>query len=144
SQTFRFDVKDGKSSALPQIDPACSNWSLSPDGSQRAIAPCAPGEAIILRSTLTNETSKLVAKGWADLSGSSIVWSADGKALLLSKTTVKGDSVLLNVKLDGSVSVLLRTSNLEILGAIPSPDGRALAIAGATTTRNVWQIDNLR
>src|SRR5262249_39997157 len=131
SETFRFDVKDGKSSAPPQIDPACSNWSLSADGSQRAIAPCAPGDVIILRSTLTNERRKLAAKGWTDLSGCSIVWSADGKALFLSKTTVKGDRVLLNVKLDGRVSVLLRTSDLEILGAIPSPDGRAIAIAGA-------------
>jgi len=30
------------------------------------------------------------------------------------------------------------------LGAIPSPDGRSLAIAGTSTTRNVWQIENFR
>jgi hypothetical protein len=33
-ETFRFDVKNGKSSDPSQVDPLC-NWSLSPDGSQQ-------------------------------------------------------------------------------------------------------------
>jgi serine/threonine protein kinase len=36
SETFRFDVKSGKMAAPPQIESAF-NWSLSPDGSERAI-----------------------------------------------------------------------------------------------------------
>jgi hypothetical protein len=28
------------------------------------------------------------------------------------------------------------------MGAIPSPDGRSLIIAEASTTRNVWQIED--
>jgi len=139
SETFRFGVRSGKSADPPQIDPSC-NWSLSPDGSQRAIVPENPKNGKIrLRSTLTGETRELAVKGWNELD--SIVWSADGKSLLVSWHH-ESDSALLNVALDGTVSVLLHSSNPEVLGAVPSPDGRSLAIAGFSTTRNVWQIEN--
>jgi hypothetical protein len=65
----------------------------------------------------------------------------DGRALLATWHH-ESDSALLNVTLDGRVSVLLRSSNPEILGAIQSPDGRSLAIAEISTSRNVWQIEN--
>jgi Tol biopolymer transport system component len=139
SETFRFDVRSGKSKDPPQIDCNC-NWSLSGDGSQRAIVPDSPKNGtILLRSTLTGETRELAVKGWNELD--SIVWSVDGKSLLVSWHH-ESDTALLNVALDGKVSVLLHSSNPEILGAIPSPDGRSLAIAGFSTTRNVWQIEN--
>ncbi len=141
SETFRFDVRSGKSADPPQIDPSC-NWSLSPDGSQRAIVPDSPKNGtILLRSTLTGEARELAVKGWNELD--SIVWSVDGKSLLVSWHH-ESDSALLNVTLDGRVSVLLHSSNPKTLGAIPSPDGRSLAIAGTSTARNVWQIENFR
>jgi DNA-binding winged helix-turn-helix (wHTH) protein/Tol biopolymer transport system component len=141
SETFRFDVRSGKSAGPPQIDPSC-NWSLSPDGLRRAIVRSdSPKGTIRLRSTLTGETRELVVKGWNELD--SLVWSADGKSLLVTWHH-ESDSALLKVAPDGAVSVLLHSSNPEILGAIPSPDGRSLAIAGTSTTRNVWQIENFR
>jgi DNA-binding winged helix-turn-helix (wHTH) protein/Tol biopolymer transport system component len=141
SETFRFDVRSGKSSAPPQVDPT-GNWSLSPDGSQRAIIPDNPKNGRIrLRSTLTGETRELAVKGWNELG--SITWSVDGKSLLATWHH-ESDSALLNVTLDGKVSVLLRSSSPEILGAIQSPDGRSLVIAETSTTRNVWQIENFR
>jgi DNA-binding winged helix-turn-helix (wHTH) protein/Tol biopolymer transport system component len=138
TETFRFDVRTGKRSDPPQSDPWC-NWSLSPDGSQRAIVCGSRKGTIQLRSALTGETRDLTVKGWDELG--SIVWSVDGRSLL-TISHHESDTVLLNIALDGRVSVLLRSSNPEILGAIPSPDGRSLAIAGANTTRNVWQIEN--
>ena len=138
TETFRFDVRTGKRSDPPQSDPWC-NWSLSPDGSQRAIACGSRQGTIQLRSALTGETRDLTVKGWDELG--SIVWSVDGRSLL-TISHHESDTVLLNVALDGRVSVLLRSSKPEILGAIPSPDGRSLAIAGTNTTRNVWQIEN--
>jgi eukaryotic-like serine/threonine-protein kinase len=138
TETFRFDVRTGKRSEPPQSDPWC-NWSLSPDGSQRAIACGSRKGTIQLRSALTGETRDLTVKGWDELG--SIVWSVDGRSLL-TISHHESDTVLLNVALDGRVSVLLRSSNPEILGAIPSPDGRSLAIAGANTIRNVWQIEH--
>jgi Tol biopolymer transport system component len=117
-KTFQFDVRSGKSTDPPQIDPPC-NWSLSPDGSQRAIVAYNNRGTIQLRSTLTGETRELVVKGWDELKN--VDWSADGKSLLVSWVNHDLESALLKVALDGRASVLLRPRNG--LWAIPSPDG---------------------
>ena len=139
TKTFRFDVRQGKSIEPPQIDPDC-NWSLSPDGSERAIVVLSPHQGKIqLRSTTTGKTRDLIVKGWNGLVG--VDWSADGRSLLVSWHN-HGDSALLKVTLEGKASVLLRSSNPTIWHAIPSPDGRLLAIAEVGGTKNVWQIEN--
>jgi DNA-binding winged helix-turn-helix (wHTH) protein/Tol biopolymer transport system component len=140
SQTFRFDVQTGKHSGPPQIDPSC-NWSLSPDGLKRALVCDGEKGTIRLRSTLTGETRKLTIKGWDELG--SVVWSADGR-LLFAVWQHESDTALLRITLNGKISPLLRSMDPQILAAIPSPDGRSLAIAGASTTRNVWQIEDFR
>ena len=141
SETFRFDVRSGKTTLPPQTDPEC-NWSLSPDGSQRAIVALAPNQGTIrLRSTSTGKTRDLVVKGWNGLKA--IDWSADGTSLLVSWGNRERDSALLSVTLEGKASVLLHSSN-NIEFAIPSPDGRSLAINEASGTRNVWAIENFR
>jgi hypothetical protein len=53
----------------------------------------------------------------------------------------EGDSTLLNITLDGRVSVLLHSRN-EVYSAIPSLDGRSLAITEDIGAKNVWQIEN--
>jgi len=139
-ETYRFDVKSGKSTGPAQIDPPC-NWSLSPDGSQRAVIPVGVNEGTIqFRSTSSDKTHDLVVKGWSGLS--SVDWSVDGKSLLLAWHN-RRESALLKVALDGKVSVLLRSSNF-IAFAIPSPDGRLLAISEVSVAKNAWQIENFR
>jgi len=140
SETFRFDVKTGKMALAPQIESAF-NWSLSPDGSERAIILYGPDQdKIQFRSTSTGQTRDLVVKGWSGLTG--INWSSDGKRLLVSQHNFQRDSALLSVTPDGRVSVLLKSSNPEIWHAVPSPDGQMLAIAEAGGPKNVWQIEN--
>jgi Tol biopolymer transport system component len=138
-ETFRFDVRSGKSSIPPQVDPLC-NWSLSPDGSQRAIVCPSPKGTIRFRSTLTGKTRDVRVTGQNELD--SIEWTADGRSLLVAGRTPDGESALLKVTLDGRASVLLRSSNSKILGAIPSPDGRSLAIVESSAYNNVWQVEN--
>jgi Tol biopolymer transport system component/DNA-binding winged helix-turn-helix (wHTH) protein len=139
SETFRFDLKTGRSSDPPQVDPE-GNWSLSPDGLQRAIVAYSSSQGTIqLRSTSTGKTRDLVVKGWNGLISAD--WSADGRSLVASWHNHELESALLNVALDGTASVLLHSSN-EIWGTTPSPDGRFLAIAEANGTKNVWQIEN--
>jgi Tol biopolymer transport system component/DNA-binding winged helix-turn-helix (wHTH) protein len=140
-ETFRFDVRSGKSTAPPQIDPPC-NWSLSPDGSQRAIIPLVKNEGTIqFRSTSSDKTRDLVVKGWNGLKN--IDWSADGKSLLVGWHNAKKETALLKVTPDGKVSVLLR-SNYYVGYAISSPDGRLLATSEDSPTKNVWEIKNFR
>lgn len=135
-RTFSFDLKNGKLGP-PQDDASC-NWSLSPDGSLRAIV-CGRDGVIRLRPTTVGEAHDIHVKGWNELD--SIAWSVDGRSVFVTWHQ-KSDSALLNVSLSGTASVLLRSSNANILGAIPAPDGRSLALARSSTIRNVWQIDN--
>jgi len=142
TETFRFDVRSGTRTGPPEIDAPDCNWSLSPDGSQRAIIVfSSKQEKVQLRPTSTGETRDLVVKGWNGLRH--IDWSADGKSLLVGWHNYEWDSALLKVTLDGRAYVLLHTRGPEVY-AIPSPDGRLLAIAEATATNNVWQIENFR
>ena len=138
-ETYRFDVKSGKSTDPPQIDPPF-NWSLAPDGSQLAVIVLrANQETIQLRSTSTGKTRDLVVKGWSGLIGGD--WSADGRSLLVvCRHNYGSESTLLKVALDGNVSVLMSSSNPRF--AIPSPDGRFLAISEEVGTTNVWLVEN--
>jgi hypothetical protein len=139
SETLRFDLKNGKSADPPQIDPDC-NWSLSPDGTQRAIVAYGSNQGTIqLRSTSTGKTRDLIVEGWNGLM--SAAWSANDQSLLATWHNHEWDSALLHVTLDGRASVLLHSSN-DIGGAVPSPDGRFLDIAEASGTKNVWQIES--
>ena len=139
SEMFRFDVRSGKSLAPPQVDPDC-NWSLSPDGSERAIVVFGANDGgIHFRSTSTGNTREVFVKGWNGLMGAD--WWPDGKSLLVSWHNFERDSALLNVSLDGRATVLLKSSNPEIWHAVPSPNGRMLAIAEAGGPKNVWQVE---
>lgn len=138
-ETFRFDVRSGKSSDPPQIDPA-GNWTLSPDGSQRAILAGRPGGIIRLRSTRTGESHEVVVKGWTKLDTAD--WFSNGKGFLVTWELYERNSALLNVTLDGKATVLLQSSNPEIGWAISSPDGRLIGIQNFIHSKNVWQIEN--
>jgi hypothetical protein len=95
---------------------------------------------IQLRSTSTGESSELLVRGWSGFD--SIDWSADGKSLRVKSLNHALETTLLNVMLDGSASVLLSGSNPRIVAAIPSPDGRFLAIREDSGTSNVGLVDN--
>ena len=138
TETYRFDAKTGEKLGPPQVDPD-SNWSLSPDGTQRAIVPYGSKGPIRFRSTLSGETRELVVKGWDELD--SIDWSADGKSVFVSWHH-ESDSALLRVGVDSTVSVLLRSSGPLVTGPIPSPDGHSVVYAGLSTASNVWMVEN--
>jgi len=137
-ETFRFDPKKGKSADPPQIDPG-GDWTLSPDGSQRAILPGGPGAIIWLRSTITGESHEFAVKGWTELSTAE--WRPDGKGFLASWSLYERNSALLKVTLDGKATVLWQAGNPEISWALSSP-GRSLAIQTFSRSKNVWQVDN--
>src|SRR5262249_29168806 len=122
----------------PQID-SSSNWSLSPDGSLRAIVLYGSQGPIRFRSTLDGETHELTVKGWDELD--SIDWSPDGKAVFVSWHH-DSESALLSVALNGRVSVLHRSSGPQVVGPIPSPDGHSIVFVGLGTASNVWMVEN--
>ena len=88
----------------------------------------------------SDKARDLMVKGWNGLRN--IDWSADGKSLLVGRHNADKESALLKVTLDGKVSVLLRSNYIGY--AIPSPDGRLLAMSEDSPTKNVWEIENFR
>jgi len=81
----------------------------------------------------------LAVKGWDAFD--SIEWSADGKAVFVSWHH-ESESALLRVAWNGTVSVILRSNGQQVIGPIPSPDGRSLAFGGLGTASNVWMVEN--
>ena len=66
-------------------------------------------------------------------------WLTADRGWVLAGDLRVGEAV---VTLDGKTSLLLKSTNPEIWGAIPSPDGRWLAVAQAGGPKNVWQVEN--
>ena len=73
-----------------------------------------------------------------------IDWAADGKGVFTNDTGVAGSGdTLLYVTLDGKVSRLrAQPKTLSGVYAIPSPDGKFLALSGYTRESNVWLMEN--
>ena len=151
-----FDPLKGRGREIAQvdIDPTGRNyvWDLSPDGTRIAFlqlfgaqgGPSAGG--MIRMIPLDGHASRqIIVKGWGSLQ--SVDWTADGKALFVSGATPQG-SALLHVDLQGNATVLWeRKGSLEpwfarAPWAMPSPDGRHLAIYDWQLSSNMWMVEN--
>ena len=71
----------------------------------------------------------------------SVSWTHNGKGLYVSGR-VPGSSVLLRVDLLGSSRLLWKQDGGLGTYAIPSPDGRHLALLGWTLNSNIWEMEN--
>jgi Tol biopolymer transport system component len=72
-------------------------------------------------------------------------WAVNGKGLFTSDAK-ENNSVLLYVDLQGNAEVLWEQAgeqegNNDIY-AVPSPDGRRLAMFGWTRNANMWMVEN--
>ena len=150
-----FDPEKGRGEELARFDtdPAKGAeyvWALSPDGTCIAILKSSNGPIYIL--PLDGRDSKEIAvKGWSSLL--SLSWAPDGKSIYTSSQTRQG-SVLLRVDLKGRAAVLweqsgsiapwnrpFRPGHLALF-AVPSPDGRHLAIYSWSFNANMWMLEN--
>jgi serine/threonine protein kinase len=136
-----FDPLQGRGRELTtfDIDPEGNyDWALSPDGTRIAVLNMMEGRIHIL-SLRRKATVDFPVKGWNSLD--SLAWTADGKALFVSNQT-EDASVLLHVNLQGNSQVLWKQEGGVGTVAIPSPDGRHLAIMGWTLNSNIWMMEN--
>jgi hypothetical protein len=113
-------------------------WALSPDGTQIA-ALNSVGGAIHILSLRGKVPQQVKVKGWNRLD--SVAWAADGMGLFVS-THVQLGSVLLHVDLRGNSQVLWKEEGGLGTCAVPSPDGRHLAISSWTLDSNIWMMEN--
>jgi Tol biopolymer transport system component len=123
------------------IDPSgLYNWDLSPDRSHLAILNAADHKGDIRVLPIAGGTAQHVkVKGWGALH--SLDWAVDGKGFFAGTLSGQG-ATLLHIDLQGRVQAIwTQTAGPQTWG-VPSPDGKKLAILGATTQSNVWMIEN--
>jgi DNA-binding winged helix-turn-helix (wHTH) protein/Tol biopolymer transport system component len=125
-------------------------WDLSPDGTRIAILKQSEA-TIALLSLVGNSTQTIVAKASPKLYG--LDWSADGQGLFVS-ALANGGSTLLYLDVKGKAQTLWHfkggirePGDLFYSGnlaprAVPSPNGRYLAIQGQSVSSNIWMMEN--
>jgi Tol biopolymer transport system component/DNA-binding winged helix-turn-helix (wHTH) protein len=150
---FTFDPAGAKGDEIltkkvRKRDGPMNNWSLSPDGKYIVTSKAqTPSEEPVLRIfNLAEGTERYVPVPDIKLL-MGMDWAADGKSMwvggYMGRSAGGARSGLLNVSLNGAVKVALRGLNPGVLWAIPSPDGRRVALLGNTTdSSNVWLLEN--
>ncbi len=152
-----FDVLKGRGSELARFDTDPTHyfdygWDLSPDGTRIAILKNSEGRVHILPLD-GQPPQEIVVRGWNNLQ--SVNWAADGKGLFASSATQAGSS-LLHVDLKGNARVVWQQKGsfawslpfndllggVSAPGALPSPDGRHLAIYDWKLSANMWMMEN--
>ena len=72
---------------------------------------------------------------------SSLDWAADSKSIWASTTKESGNA-LLNIDLNGSARTVWRPRKISVAWAIPSRDGKYLALHVDSSTANVWMLEH--
>jgi Tol biopolymer transport system component/DNA-binding winged helix-turn-helix (wHTH) protein len=145
-QFFTFDPVTGKSQEVPEwkrtiADYYKCNWTLSPDGRTLAISTGTRDEsAITLKSTSNGSERVLRLQSWAGID--TLDWASDSRSLWVSGYTYPDASSLINLDLHGHTKTVLEDREMKIGWAIPSPDGRRLALWKGSGESNVWLIDS--
>lgn len=142
-----FDPLKGRGRLLRTIegDPSIDYpEGLAPDGSSFAIAMPDKARIHIRLLSLTGGADReILVKGWGgwrNISG--LDWSADGRGFYLGTASAQGGT-LLYLDLNGNARVLWQFTEAAGTGvaAIPSPDGRHLAIWSNVHTSNAWMLE---
>ena len=83
---------------------------------------------------------RVANRSWTNVQA--FYWAADGKGLF-AVASVRGGRAVLYVDLQGKAQVVWNNpgGSGETL-AIPSPDGRHLAMQAWTTNGNLWMLEN--
>jgi Tol biopolymer transport system component/DNA-binding winged helix-turn-helix (wHTH) protein len=141
---FAFDPFRGKGPQVFQIKddlPQLYNWSLAPDGTTLAIAKGKWGDEeprIHLVPVNGGADRWLTIPGWPGLA--SLDWAADSKGLWASSVGEEGNA-LLQVDLQGRARPVWRPKKMSVGWAIPSRDGRSLALLVSSGSANVWMVE---
>ena len=140
-----FDPVKGRGNVLRSIekDPTdffAWGWGLSPDGTTFALSRSGETEIHIRLLSLSKGSDReITVKGWPNLNGRS--WARNGKELYCGSMSAQRRT-LLYVDLNGKARVLWEVKGFGGISALPSPDGRYLAILGGDVINsNVWMVE---
>ena len=138
----RFDPVLGNPTPIHTLPGAALyNWSLSPDGTQIAVVDVNRGGHIRLLPLAAGGAERdLDIKNWTAFA--SVDWAADSKGLFISSNPSGRESTLLYVSLQGAVHPLWKVSTNGPTWAIPSRNGRYIAIAAPSVEVNAWMVEH--
>jgi Tol biopolymer transport system component len=143
---YPFSVFDPMKAGLRQAakleeTPSGWNWGLSPDGTLiAAVQVGATQHQIRLVSLVGQPAREITVKDWNNFM--SIDWAADGKGFFISSNPTGRLDTLLYVDLAGNATPLWQVKNFQAAWAIPSHNGKYVAIPAPTTECNVWMVEN--
>jgi DNA-binding winged helix-turn-helix (wHTH) protein/Tol biopolymer transport system component len=143
---FRLDPATGGTEELPELRieddaPHVYGWNLSPDGKLLVTAKTAglhQDPSFNLYSLEDGSRRTVTLKTWAGIGG--VDFAADSESLWATAYTNSGIWVLLNIDFQGHARTMLEDH--EMMGwAIPSSDGKRLALWKARGSSNVWMVE---
>jgi Tol biopolymer transport system component/DNA-binding winged helix-turn-helix (wHTH) protein len=144
---FTFDPDKGlgeeiSKAEIKSTEPFEFNWSLSSDGKMLATSrrEIENVPAIRLLPLAEGVERTIPVPGWAGIGN--LDWAADSNSVWATGFRNTGDMTLLNVSVTGKVRPMLEEKTMTLGWAIPSPDGRHLAIWKANGSSNVWMLEN--
>jgi serine/threonine protein kinase len=132
-----IDIDKGRGRELARFDAATHpehRWALSPDGTRIAILDATQARIHIV--SLTGMPSQDVAISGLNTPGY-VSWTHDGEGLLVPRVDARA-ATLLSVDLLGNARVLWQLPGARDISAIPSRDGRHLAIWIRSRNANLW------
>jgi hypothetical protein len=148
-----FDPVSGNPHQVAKLEKAIAgwNWSLSPDGTLIAVVGANFGRAagvalgineghLRLLSLSGAPTREITVRGWNSFT--TVDWAADGNGLFVTSSPTGRTSTLLYVDLMGNAHSLWQVNSYQPAWAIPSRNGKFLAIPAPTVESNVWMVEN--
>jgi eukaryotic-like serine/threonine-protein kinase len=138
-----FDPMKGTLRQAAKLEEAPSgwNWGLSPNGTLiAAVQVGATQHQIRLISLAGQPAREITVKDWNNFM--SLDWAADGKGFFISSNPTGRLDTVLYVDLAGNATPLWQVKNSQSAWAIPSHNGKYVAIPAPTTECNVWMVEN--
>ena len=147
-QFFYYDPYKGLGAEITKVEINSVNafdfnWSLSPDGRNLVMARKEGVQQIpTIRVLPLGEGAEKTIPVPRFAGVGSLDWAADGKSVWATGYNSDASKSLLNITLAGNVRNLLSEKAMMLGWAIPSPDGKHLALWKAHGDSNVWMLEN--
>jgi Tol biopolymer transport system component len=135
---YDLDLEKGRGRELYRKPAGTVDPAISPDGQTMAYLTGVANHTIRILSRTGQPIRELQVPG--DVPLQSLHWSADGRGFFSSFAT-QGESTLVYVTASGAARKLWSDRNAHLSWAIPSHDGKRLAIFAATQSSDVWTVD---
>lgn len=138
-----FDPATGKPHEVVKLQNETANWgwALSPDGTSIAASTFSATDNRIRLLSLSGQPAReLVVKNWSRFT--SMDWAADSKGLFVVSNPVGLRQSLLYVDLAGSAHQIWQVDSIWASWAIPSRNGKYVAIPAPTVNSNVWMAES--